>query len=133
MNNQVRRAMGGLSANNGALRNSQNDKLFYKIGEVSKITGLPSYVLRFWESEFDFLRPQKGRGRQRVYTQKDVETLVQIKRMRYEQGYTIEGLRRRWNTRQGTQERKPSRAALEVLKRVRHDLNEMLKVLNDQT
>ncbi len=133
MNNQVRRAMGGLSGNNGAPRNSQNDKLFYKIGEVSKITGLPSYVLRFWESEFDFLRPQKGRGRQRVYTQKDVETLVQIKRMRYEQGYTIEGLRRRWNTRQGTQERKPSRAALEVLKRVRHDLNEMLKVLNDQT
>jgi DNA-binding transcriptional MerR regulator len=133
MNNQVRRAMGGLSANNGALRNSQNDKLFYKIGEVSKITGLPSYVLRFWESEFEFLRPQKGRGRQRVYTQKDVETLVQIKRMRYEQGYTIEGLRRRWNTRQGTQERKPSRAALEVLKRARHDLNEMLKVLNDQT
>ena len=125
--------MGGLSTNNGALRNSQNDKLFYKIGEVSKITGLPSYVLRFWESEFDFLRPQKGRGRQRVYTQKDVETLVQIKRMRYEQGYTIEGLRRRWNTRQGTQERKPSRAVLEVLKRVRHDLNEMLKVLNDQT
>ena len=111
----------------------RSDKLFYKIGEVSKITGLPSYVLRFWESEFDFLRPQKGGGRQRVYTQKDVETLVQIKRMRYEQGYTIEGLRRRWNTRQGTQERKPSRAALEVLKRVRHDLNEMLKVLNDQT
>jgi DNA-binding transcriptional MerR regulator len=125
--------MGGLLGNNGASRNSQNDKLFYKIGEVSKITGLPSYVLRFWESEFDFLRPQKGRGRQRVYTQKDVETLVQIKRMRYEQGYTIEGLRRRWNTRQGTQERKPSRATSEVLKRVRHDLNEMLKVLNDQT
>jgi DNA-binding transcriptional MerR regulator len=125
--------MGGLSGSNGASRNSQDDKLFYKIGEVSKITGLPSYVLRFWESEFDFLRPQKGRGRQRVYTQKDVETLVQIKRMRYEQGYTIEGLRRRWNTRQGTQERKPSRAALEVLKRARHDLNEMLKVLNDQT
>jgi len=133
MANQVRRAMGGLLGNNGAARTSQDDKLFYKIGEVSKITGLPSYVLRFWESEFDFLRPQKGRGRQRVYTQKDVETLVQIKRMRYEQGYTIEGLRRRWNTRQGTQERKPSRAALEVLKRVRHDLSEMLKVLNDQT
>ena len=133
MANQVRRAMGGLLGNNGASRSSQDDKLFYKIGEVSKITGLPSYVLRFWESEFDFLRPQKGRGRQRVYTQKDVETLVQIKRMRYEQGYTIEGLRRRWNTRQGTQERKPSRAALEVLKRVRHDLSEMLKVLNDQT
>ena len=96
------------------------------------ITGLPSYVLRFWESEFQFLQPQKSRGRQRVYTQKDVETLLQIKRMRYEQGFTIEGLRRRWNTRQGTQERKPSRAAAEVVRRVRHELDEMLKVLDDQ-
>ena len=101
--------MAGLSGINGAPRVSLDDKLFYKIGEVSKITGLPSYVLRFWESEFRFLQPQKSRGRQRVYTPKDVETLLQIKRMRYEQGFTIEGLRRRWNTRQGAQERKPSR------------------------
>src|SRR5437879_13793538 len=84
--------MAGLSGTNGASRVSLDDKLFYKIGEVSRITGLPSYVLRFWESEFQFLQPQKSRGRQRVYTQKDVETLLQIKRMRYEQGFTIEGL-----------------------------------------
>jgi len=125
--------MAGLSATNGESRVSLDDKLFYKIGEVSRITGLPSYVLRFWESEFQFLQPQKSRGRQRVYTQKDVETLLQIKRMRYEQGFTIEGLRRRWNTRQGSQERRPSRAAAEVVRRVRHELDEMLKVLDDQT
>ena len=125
--------MAGLSGTNGAPRVPVDDKLFYKIGEVSKITGLPSYVLRFWEAEFDFLQPQKSRGRQRVYTQKDVDTLLQIKRMRYEQGFTIEGLRRRWNTRQGTQERKPSRMALDVVRRVRHELNEMLKILDDHT
>jgi len=111
--------MAGLSGTNGASRVSLDEKLFYKIGEVSRITGLPSYVLRFWESEFQFL-------------QKDVETLLQIKRMRYEQGFTIEGLRRRWNTRQGSQERKPSRAAAEIVRRVRHELDEMLKVLGDQ-
>ena len=124
-------AMAGLLGTHGASRGSQEEKLFYKIGEVSKITGLPSYVLRFWESEFEFLRPQKSRGHQRVYTQKDVEMLLQIKRMRYEQGFTIEGLRRRWNTRQGTKERKPSRAAGDVLRRLRQELNEMLKVLDD--
>ena len=77
------------------------EKLFYKIGEVSRLTGLPSYVLRFWESEFGFLRPQKTRGRQRKYTPKDIETLLQIKRMRYDKGFTIEGLKRRWHTREG--------------------------------
>jgi DNA-binding transcriptional MerR regulator len=118
------------SGTNGGPRTPLEDKLFYKIGEVSKITGLPSYVLRFWESEFDFLRPQKSRGRQRVYTQKDVDTLLQIKRMRYEQGFTIAGLRRRWNTRQGTQERKPSRAVTDVVRRVRHELSEIVKVLD---
>src|ERR1700675_1442400 len=109
--------MAGVSGTNAAPRVSLDDNLFYKIGEVSKITGLPSYVLRFWESEFGFLQPRKSRGRQRVYTQKDVEMLLEIKRMRYEQGFTIEGLRRRWNTRQGTQERKPSRVAVDVVRR----------------
>jgi DNA-binding transcriptional MerR regulator len=123
--------MAGLLGAHGAPRGSQEEKLFYKIGEVSKITGLPSYVLRFWESEFQFLRPQKSRGQQRVYTQKDVEILLQIKRMRYEQGFTIQGLRRRWNTRQGTKERKPSRASTDVVRRLRQELNEMLKVLDD--
>jgi DNA-binding transcriptional MerR regulator len=124
--------MGGPSGGNGGPRGPVQDKLFYKIGEVSQMTGLPSYVLRFWETELEFLRPQKSRGRQRVYTQKDVDTLLQIKRMRYEQGFTIDGLRRRWNTRQGTQERKPSRAAAEVVRRVRQELTDILKVLDEQ-
>src|SRR3989338_1635491 len=106
------------------------EKLFYKIGEVSRLTGLPSYVLRFWESEFGFLRPQKTRGRQRKYTPK--ETLLQIKRMRYDKGFTIEGLKRRWHTREGTQERRPSRATVDVVRRVKREVQEMLTVLGDQ-
>ena len=108
------------------------EKLFYKIGEVSRLTGLPAYVLRFWESEFGFLSPQKTRGRQRKYTPKDIETLLQIKRMRYDKGYTIEGLRKRWHTREGAQERRPSRATAEVVQRVKHEVQEMLKVLGEQ-
>jgi len=107
------------------------EKLFYKIGEVSRLTGLPAYVLRFWESEFRFLRPQKSLGRQRVYTRKDIETLLAIKRMRYEQGFTIEGLRRRWHTRQGVHERRPSRAMVDVVRRVKHELHEVLKALDE--
>jgi DNA-binding transcriptional MerR regulator len=124
-------SMAGPIGGNGQTRVPLEDKLFYKIGEVSRLTGLPSYVLRFWESELEFLRPQKSRGRQRVYTPKDVETLLQIKRMRYEQGFTIDGLRRRWKTRQGIQERKPSRAAAEVVRRVRAELSEIVKVLDN--
>jgi len=97
----------GTSASDHGTSTAVGEKLFYKIGEVSRLTGLPAYVLRFWESEFGFLRPQKTRGRQRKYTPKDIETLLQIKRMRYEQGFTLEGLKRRWHTRAGTQERPP--------------------------
>src|SRR2546422_10651608 len=80
-----------------------------------------AYVLRFWESELGFLRPQKTRGRQRKYTPKDIEALRQIKRMWYEQGFTLEGLKRRWHTRVGVQERRPSRDTVEVVRRVKHE------------
>lgn len=72
------------------------DKLFYKIGEVSKITGVETYVLRYWETEFSFLRPRKNKSGQRVYIKKDVELIIQIKRMLYQERYTIEGVRKRF-------------------------------------
>src|SRR2546426_6676202 len=58
----------GTSVSDHGTSTAVGEKLFYKIGEVSRLTGLPAYVLRFWESEFGFLRPQKTRGRQRKYT-----------------------------------------------------------------
>lgn len=71
------------------------DKLFYKIGEVGKIAGVEPYVLRYWESEFPFLRPRKSKSGQRIYIKKDLETILQIKDMLYSERYTIEGVRKR--------------------------------------
>jgi DNA-binding transcriptional MerR regulator len=71
------------------------DKLFYKIGEVSKIVGVEPYVLRYWETEFPFLKPRKNKSGQRVYIKKDVEFLLYIKRLLYHERYTIEGVRKR--------------------------------------
>ncbi|MBF0321296.1 MAG: MerR family transcriptional regulator [Nitrospirae bacterium] len=70
-------------------------KLFYKIGEVSRITNLEPYVLRYWETEFGFLKPRKGKSKQRMYQKKDIEMLLEIKRLLYDERFTIEGVRKR--------------------------------------
>jgi DNA-binding transcriptional MerR regulator len=71
------------------------DKLFYKIGEVSRIVEVEPYVLRYWETEFPFLKPRKNKSGQRVYIKRDVELLLQIKRLLYQERFTIEGVRKR--------------------------------------
>ncbi|HAK87860.1 MAG TPA: MerR family transcriptional regulator [Nitrospiraceae bacterium] len=71
------------------------EKLFYKIGEVSRVVGVESYVLRYWETEFPFLSPRKSKSGQRVYTKKDVDLILQIKKLLYEDKYTIDGVRRK--------------------------------------
>ncbi len=71
------------------------DKLFYKIGEVSKLSGVESYVLRYWETEFPFLKPRKNKSGQRVYIKKDLELILQVKKMLYQDRYTIEGVRKK--------------------------------------
>ena len=70
-------------------------KLYYRIGEVSQITGVKPYVLRYWESEFRLMAPQKSRSKQRLYRRKDIETILHIKQLLYEERYTITGARRR--------------------------------------
>ncbi len=70
-------------------------KTFYKIGEVCQLTDTQPYVLRFWESEFPQLAPKKSRTGQRLYRQKDVDLVLQIKRLLYQEGYTIAGARKR--------------------------------------
>ncbi|HKY34021.1 MAG TPA: MerR family transcriptional regulator [Candidatus Polarisedimenticolia bacterium] len=71
------------------------NKLFYKIGEVCEITDTQPYVLRFWESEFPQLAPRKNRSGQRVYQRKDIDTVIRIKRLLYEEEYTIAGARKK--------------------------------------
>ncbi len=70
-------------------------KLFYKIGEVCELTDTQPYVLRFWESEFPQLSPRKNRSGQRVYQRRDIETIIRIKALLYEEEYTIAGARRK--------------------------------------
>ncbi len=72
------------------------EKLFYKIGEVGRITGVEPYVLRYWESEFPFLRPRKSRSGQRLYVKKDIETILEIKKLLYDERYTIEGVKKKF-------------------------------------
>ena len=70
------------------------DKLFFKIGEVSKLIGVKQHVLRYWESEFPIIKPQKSKTNQRLYRRKDVEAVVAIKHLLYDRKFTIEGARR---------------------------------------
>jgi DNA-binding transcriptional MerR regulator len=70
------------------------DKLYFRIGEVSELTNTKSYVLRYWETEFPSLKPVKSRSGHRLYRRQDVETILQIKRLLYAEGFTIEGARR---------------------------------------
>src|SRR3989338_4979722 len=71
------------------------DKLYFKIGEVSDLLGLKAYVLRYWETEFPELAPVKSRTNQRLYKRKDVEVLVKIRHLLYEEKFTINGARKR--------------------------------------
>ena len=102
-------------------------KIFYKIGEVSQLAELPTYVLRFWESQFSFLKPKKSRGNQRLYVQRDIETVLEIKRMLYDEGHTLEGVKRYW-IRRGRAASRPL-APKEMAKKLRGDLQAIVKIL----
>ena len=71
------------------------DKLFFKIGEVCDLVGVQAHVLRYWESEFPMLQPQKNRAGQRTYRRKDVEMALRIRSLLYEEGFTIAGAKKK--------------------------------------
>jgi DNA-binding transcriptional MerR regulator len=71
------------------------NKLFFKIGEVCEITDTQPYVLRYWESEFPSLAPAKNSSGQRIYRRKDIETVLRIKQLLYDEGFTIAGAKKR--------------------------------------
>ncbi|HET9405959.1 MAG TPA: MerR family transcriptional regulator [Candidatus Sulfotelmatobacter sp.] len=82
--------------NNGKMRSDEvliPDKLYFRIGEVANLCRLPAYVLRFWETEFPQLKPVKSNTGQRMYRKRDVESVLRIKQLLYEQGFTITGAR----------------------------------------
>jgi DNA-binding transcriptional MerR regulator len=71
------------------------EKLYYRIGEVEQVTGVPAYVLRYWESEFKLLRPKKNPAGQRLYRPRDVELVQRIKTLLYDERLTLEGAKKR--------------------------------------
>jgi DNA-binding transcriptional MerR regulator len=80
----------------GEIQNSiSHERLYYRIGEVSRITGLKAHVLRYWESEFKVIRPHKGGSLQRLYRRKDVDLILKIKKLLYEEGFTIAGAKKK--------------------------------------
>ncbi len=107
------------------------EKTGYKIGEVASLTNLPSYVLRFWESEFIFLKPKKSQGKHRIYTKSDIETIFEIKRMLYEEGYTIAGLKRFWYRKKRSG--KSVQVSKDRVEKAKSELQLILKILDRQS
>jgi len=111
------------------------DKIYFKIGEVSRIVGVKPYVLRYWETEFDLLKPGKAPSRHRLYKKRDVELLLEIKRLLYAEGFTIEGARKK--LKEGKKEERqqlklplPDSTYKNTLVRIKKDLQTLRKLLS---
>jgi DNA-binding transcriptional MerR regulator len=109
------------------------DKLYFRIGEVSTLCRLPAYVLRFWETEFPQLKPVKSSTGQRMYRRKDVDAVLRIKKLLYEEGFTIAGARQQLRLEATTVKNQvplpfPVHSATD-LRRLRHGLEEILTML----
>jgi DNA-binding transcriptional MerR regulator len=91
------------------------NKLFFKIGEVCEITDTQPYVLRYWESEFPALAPAKNSSGQRIYRRRDIETVLRIKQLLYEEGFTIAGAKKRLETEMAGRGTTPTSQAAAVV------------------
>ena len=119
-------------------------KLYHSIGEVSEITGLKPYVLRYWETEFPNLSPAKNRAGNRIYTEENINTILEIKRLLYDERFTIEGARQflkndQSNSRIAPEETSSSanlirekQQARKVLEELQESLADLLELIQNQ-
>jgi DNA-binding transcriptional MerR regulator len=112
------------------------DKLYFKIGEVKKITGVEPHVLRYWESEFKIIRPQRASSKQRLYRRIDVENILTIKKLLYEDGYTLPGARKLLTEKKVELELQtetpinvPQGRAQSILAEIKNDLQKLKEML----
>ena len=110
------------------------DKLFFRIGEVAELTGVPPYVLRYWESEFKLLRPRKNHAGQRVYRKHEVQLVLRIKTLLYEDRLTLEGAKKRLHQEARARAQQlefpaPDVQTLEMLRDVRRRLEGIRQIL----
>ncbi len=111
------------------------DKFYFKIGEVSAILGVKPYVVRFWETEFD-LAPAKNSSKHRVYRRQEVETLLEIRKLLYDERFTIEGARKKLKERMKEKAKQldlslPDNRYKAVLRRVKKDLGKLREMLGE--
>lgn len=132
-----------------ALQPELPNKLYFRIGEVAKIVGVKPYVLRYWETEFSILKPGKTPSRHRLYRRRDVETLIEIKTLLYEEGFTIAGAKKKLKENEdGRDDDKdipatipleetmtalpPNHHYLQLLRSIRDDLRMLYNMLGSQ-
>jgi DNA-binding transcriptional MerR regulator len=102
-----------------------DDKRYFRIGEASRIIGVEPYVLRYWESEFPQIRPERADSNQRTYQRQDLENLLSIKKLLYEERMTIEGAKRRLKQEKD----KKTTVDSELLEDIKAELKEIFKML----
>ncbi|NOY89005.1 MAG: MerR family transcriptional regulator [FCB group bacterium] len=109
------------------------EKLYYSISEVAKITGLEPYVLRYWEKEFDVLKPKKNRGGNRTYTQKDIEIINRIIHLRTQEKLTIAGARKKLMMKKPGEEKATmvsSAKAKTLIGQIKKDIKDLLELFS---
>jgi len=111
------------------------EKLYYRIGEVSEITGIEPYVLRYWESEFKIVSPSRTHSKQRLYRKKDLELILEIKKLLYEEKFTIAGAKKKLQKTKGLKDQQmklelPEKRFREALIRVKKELEDLHGLLS---
>ena len=119
-----------------------SERLYYRIGEVSRIAGLKPHVLRYWESEFRMIKPYKAGSQQRLYRKKDLGLILKIKKLLYEEGFTIAGAKKKIREMDREESRKlrveqdgnkTEKKERELLSLIREELKGIRKILEDSS
>ncbi|MEN8134499.1 MAG: MerR family transcriptional regulator [Thermodesulfobacteriota bacterium] len=106
------------------------NKLYFKIGEVSEIVGVDPHVLRYWESEFTMIKPQRATSRQRLYRRVDIENLIRVRKLLYDQGFTIAGARQALKEEKKTGVRTGAETPEKLVCSLKKELLDLKKLLN---
>ena len=112
------------------------NKLYFKIGEVCKIADVEPYVLRYWESEFKIIKPQKSKTNQRIYKRRDIGLILEIKRLLYNEKYTLEGAKvkvKEWQKHADNMQlniKFPDQRYIKTLQGIKEELSSIKKILS---
>lgn len=104
------------------------DKMFYKISDVASIAGIETHVLRYWETEFPELTPRKSQSGRRLYSRQDIELVLEIKSLLYDEGFSIAGAKKRLQKRKKTASEQD--AIIEAVRQTKKGLEDILSILN---